>query len=575
MKYDKKDVIATFSLIALSVLLWLPRLQGPIDLRWDGGAYFVLGTSLAQGKGYRLLNEPGEIQSTLHPPVLPVMVALHQWILGSSDPLIVGHWLRLFYFGLFVLYALAVYVLLRKFLPSGYAFFASVVCLLQLHTVFMSDLGFPELPFELVTVVFAILNVGDWGKLGRFFRAPLAIIAYGLRAVGVALLAAWVLESLCQKRLKQFALRLPVLIIPVLCWNGYVRMVESGQEYQHPAYEYQRADYVYINVSYARNMKYKDPFSPENGYASLRDKAGSFAQNLAVMPIRMGEAVSTKESLWDLLRSEANRRIHHSLFPPLTVPLLLLMFAAFIAMGMWRLWREQHQFIPLYVVLSLVVISTTPWPVQFNRYLSPLSPFLSLALFLGIKAVSEKLSGMFFRRKQLIRACLPWAVGFPILIAQVVTLFLTSTQWHQQVSLASEKTEGIVYRQFFYDRLYKATDAGLDWLKLRAQPGEILAATGPQWAYLRTGLKSVLPPLELDANTAQRLLDTVPVKYLIVDEGDFNKYTTNVIAKYPELWRKVFSFSDSEVEGSADKHIFEIYERTGDSIPIKSTQILN
>ena len=47
----------------LVVALWLPRTSGPIDLRWDGGVYYVLGTSLAEGKGYRLLNEPGEIQA--------------------------------------------------------------------------------------------------------------------------------------------------------------------------------------------------------------------------------------------------------------------------------------------------------------------------------------------------------------------------------------------------------------------------------------------------------------------------------------------------------------------------------
>lgn len=47
----------------LVVALWVPRIHGPIDLRWDGGVYDVPGPSLAEGKGYRLLNEPGEIQA--------------------------------------------------------------------------------------------------------------------------------------------------------------------------------------------------------------------------------------------------------------------------------------------------------------------------------------------------------------------------------------------------------------------------------------------------------------------------------------------------------------------------------
>jgi len=39
------------ALLVLTVATWLPRLRGPIGLRWDAGSYYVLGTALAQGKG--------------------------------------------------------------------------------------------------------------------------------------------------------------------------------------------------------------------------------------------------------------------------------------------------------------------------------------------------------------------------------------------------------------------------------------------------------------------------------------------------------------------------------------------
>ena len=45
--------------LVIALLLWVPRLLGPIDLRWDGSVYYLLGTSLAQGYGYRILSEPG------------------------------------------------------------------------------------------------------------------------------------------------------------------------------------------------------------------------------------------------------------------------------------------------------------------------------------------------------------------------------------------------------------------------------------------------------------------------------------------------------------------------------------
>lgn len=70
----------------LVLALWVPRIHGPIDLRWDGGVYYVLGTSLADGKGYRLLNEPGEIRANQYPPLIPLIIAAHQIVLGTSDP---------------------------------------------------------------------------------------------------------------------------------------------------------------------------------------------------------------------------------------------------------------------------------------------------------------------------------------------------------------------------------------------------------------------------------------------------------------------------------------------------------
>ena len=91
----KIDHFVYLILFILTIGVWLPRLQGIIDLRWDGAVYYILATSIAEGKGYQLLNEPGEIQAIQYPPMLPLIVAAHQWILGSSDLLIVGPWLRL------------------------------------------------------------------------------------------------------------------------------------------------------------------------------------------------------------------------------------------------------------------------------------------------------------------------------------------------------------------------------------------------------------------------------------------------------------------------------------------------
>src|SRR5262245_9284032 len=111
-----QNVIFISALVFLSLVSWLPRLRGPLDLRYDAGVYYILGTSLANGNGYRLLNEPGAIQAVQYPPLLPLFAAAHQRVAGSSDPAIAGHLLRVSFFAIFLCFIVAVYLLSRHYL---------------------------------------------------------------------------------------------------------------------------------------------------------------------------------------------------------------------------------------------------------------------------------------------------------------------------------------------------------------------------------------------------------------------------------------------------------------------------
>jgi 4-amino-4-deoxy-L-arabinose transferase-like glycosyltransferase len=155
-KWLRSEKTLLLVLLALAILTWLPRLKGPIDLRWDAGVYYILGTSLAEGKGYRLLNEPGEIEAVQYPPLLPLIVAGHQLILGTNDPTTVGSWLRFTAFIIFLVYIYAAFTFFKNYLSLHYAFLATVLCLFSLHVFYLSDLLFPEILFSLATLLFIL-----------------------------------------------------------------------------------------------------------------------------------------------------------------------------------------------------------------------------------------------------------------------------------------------------------------------------------------------------------------------------------------------------------------------------------
>jgi len=538
----KVDLAVLLLLCALAVFTWLPRLKGPIDLRWDGGTYYVLGTSLAQGKGYKLLNEPGEIDAVQYPPLLPAIVAAHQLVLGTDDPAVIGSWLRYFFFLVFIACILASYVLSRIYLPVPFAFLATIVCLFNLHTYFLSDLCFPEILFELTTVLFFLLKADKREKFFAVWAPVLAIISYGLRSIGIALLAAWVGESLLNRQFKKAALRIAISAIPVLCWQGYILHVESGTQYKQPAYAYQRADYMFYNVSYARNISLRDPFAPEKGYLTPVTLARRVIRNAARMPITIGEAVSVDRGFWTLAPTSLNRWPYNLLLLWL-VPVVLFVIGCLVMAGIVQQLLRREWIMPLYILFYLGAVCMTPWPGQFTRYLVPLSPLLSLSLFRFFLSINNRLNRVIAPRWKRVFVTFMVGTISLILAVQILSLLRLYRENHQPVVYHTEKGERVEYRLFFYYDSDRALDEGLDWLKGRAQSDEIVAASMPHWVYLRTGLKTVMIPFVRDPAEEQLLLDSVPVRYLILNTNILgtDTYTTPLIERFPERWQLVYS----------------------------------
>jgi hypothetical protein len=528
-------------LVAVAVGLWLPRLRGPLDLRYDAGVYYVLGTSLAEGRGYRLLNEPGAIQAVQYPPLLPVMGALAERVLGTDDPAVVGHWLRLGSVLLYAGYAVAIHVMARRFLAPGYAFLTALLAVVHSHTVFLSDFFAADVPYAFVGTLFFAVGGGPAAGL-------LAIAAYGLRTAGVALLAAWVAERLLRRRVAQAVARGAVAAVAVLAWQAYTRHVRAGAEFAQPAYPYQRAGYQFYNVSYADNMAYVDPFRPELGRVSGAALLARLAANLREIPMTLGEGVSVHRGWWHGEVDKLNQRLSGSRIPQWPADAAMLALCLPVIAGLVLLARRGAVLLVLYAAGSLLLIALTPWPGQFVRYMVPLTPFLTLAVLALLAECSRWAAATNARRWHAARIALVGVVAV-IGLQQVLTLARSMLKYPSPASVTDRAGVRHEYRLFFYDRTWRLHDDGLDWLAHRARPGEIVATSAPQWSYLRTGLQSVMPPYEAEPIRAAALLDSVPVTYLIVDQLAFldvgRRYTIPAIRSAPDRWRLIYAVSDS------------------------------
>lgn len=563
-----KDVVFLCLLASLVVISWLPRMQGPLDLRWDGGTYYVLGSALAEGKGYRLLNEPGEIEAVQYPPLFPAFIALHQVVLGTGDPVIVGRWLRLSFFLISLSYIFCSYVLLRLFLSQLYAFGAALMVVLNLFTNFLSDLCFAEIPFALVVTLFVLCN----RKKGKFYKAItplLAIAAYLIRTVGVAVLLAWIGEALYNRQYRQAVLRATLAFIPVLAWNAYIYSVESSLTYKQPAYSYQRAEYLFYNVSYAKNVSLKDPFIPELGKLSIGDLTQRFFHNLARMPVSLGEGLSAKIWYWQKFMTTMVEPVQSISgvwrIRNYTTSIVLPIAGLLICVGMILLFRQGEVFIPIYLAFVLLALCLTPWPEQWPRYWAPTVPFLALGLFRSVMAIrSGHRAGS--KTFQFMRFTTDMVIGL-IFVCQIFTLYTTYVLQAGHAEYRDRQGQTVSSRMFFYRQDgYRELDAGLDWLMTHAGPNDIVAASMPQWVYLRTGLKSIMPPFGEDPNSIQTLLDSVPVTYMVMDTSPINfarSYVLPMLKNSPQQWALVHTVPKvmaNEFENS-DGEPLEIFKR--------------
>jgi len=540
-------------LVALSVVavgLWLPRMAGPLDLRWDGAVYYVLGTSIAEGTGYRLLNEPGDIEACQYPPLLPLIAAVPQMILGTSDPVVVGQWLKVIFFFFHGVLAVATYFMLGLFVPRWLAFWGALALLLNVQVVFHSNLFFSEIPFGAATVLFVLCNRRSGSWMTEALASAIGVAAFLLRTSGIALLAAWVVESLARRDFRRAAARSLISAIPVLCWNAHVSRVEDSPSYATPAYPYQRAPYLNHNVSYATNLSLVDDMRPELGKATAVQLAWRFLGNVPRIGLGLGEAVSESREYWKYqfhrvlpLRGQRFPRLKMISDLLFYVPLVLL--SGLILWGMVVLLARGEVLVPAYVAATAILCCATPWPGQFRRYLTPLAPFLLAGLFAGLLSVVGWLRS---RQRDLCRK------GAPIALVTVLALILwsegTSLRWMYDDHLHSvrSRTTGgkpVDYRVFYYASADEAHDECLDWLKTRAGPEDVVSTSMPQWAYMRNGLQAVSPPAESTAERAQALLDSVPVAYVVVspkiDGSVSNDSVLRFVEGNPRAWRVVYA----------------------------------
>lgn len=513
-------------------------------MSWDASVYYVLGTSLAQGSGYRLLNEPGAIQSVQYPPFMPTVIAFHQKLFGTDDFAVVSSGLKPVWITLHALLSITTFLVLRRWMSLVWAFAATVLCTLNFAVYLHASQCTAELPFALASVAFLAVFRPDGSRLRGVLAAAVVVVAFFSRTIGVALMLAWILDGLLRKQFRLAALRSTLAVACVSLWSGYIYHVEHSAEYARTSYAYQRADYLFYNVTYLQNIRYVDPYRPELGQLTMAGFAERALSNLRAIPMRMGEALTSERGFWVWQANIFASKFSFPKIDPWITSFMLAAIGLFSMAGLYMLFVAGERLLSLYVLLTVLALcAAAPWPPQHVRYLVPVVPLLMLAC--GY-AISTFLAACTSRR--VVHACMQavaCCVFLSLLAHSCITYYLTHTKlFPENPWVYDRQGRPIPYRQISQpDRI--AMDEAIHWLSGIVRPGDVVAAAMPQWVFLRTGAHAVMPPLEIDTARERALLDSVPVKYLLHESPSFVpwRYVDSMLQSYPQEWRLVYTAS--------------------------------
>ena len=347
--------------------------------------------------------------------------------------------------------------------------------------------------------------------------------------------------------------RAALALLPIIAWQSYVFSVTRSKEYRQPAYAYQRAAYQYYNVSYAENILLIDSFRPELGRAGAGALAARLATNaVGVVPV-LGEMTSTETGYWvQLLNRVQHRLLGTSVSPVLPVCLMMIGLALFVITGLVVLLLRREWIVSFIILTSIGLICATPWPGQFTRYLVPLTPFLTICAMLGVVQLLRTLGQTSLVRLTIgVRIAVTGSLLLIFGAQSYAALQIFQGRRRNEVKVVDPLRRHSTARFFFHDRSWQAWESAVDWIGQNSSPEAIVATSSPHLCYLRTGRRAVLPPMEADPVRAGKLLEAVPVSYVIVDELDFvdisRRYALPAMESNPADWQIVHSIGGTRI----------------------------
>ncbi|MCF8465092.1 MAG: hypothetical protein K9G41_09630 [Flavobacteriales bacterium] len=399
-----------------------------VHLGGDNAGYYILGKSLADGKGYTSIHSKDQVPGNHFPPGYPVLIASVMKVFSGKITTIKAA------NGFYMWAALmALFFLFRALTRNIHLSF--VACLLaayNFHLLEYSTIMMSEIPFVLFSTLTLLLFVKTdfekpFYKNWKFILFVLTLVfAFYIRTLGIALFLSFMLILLVQKRWKYAGFLFVAFFLLIAPWqirshnlggNSYINQLLMVNPYRPEMGPMKLADWP-NRVS--RNVKRYFALEVTNGVMPF--ETIDYKQCVKQLKAEAGEletdTTQTKLPEKELTLEEKEKDAATRGMPGSKVEitstdyLISILLVLLIAIGLARM-KDHRLLLALYLAGTFSILFLWPEAWFGIRFMLPLVPILIMLILNGLSElplfVAEKLKK---KEPWILAIAIPFAVFF-------------------------------------------------------------------------------------------------------------------------------------------------------------------
>ncbi len=515
-------------ILLLAFILTFIAFNPELSCFGDNARYMILGKSISQGSGFRLINYPENPPDYKAYPGFPLILSFFYFIFGSKfievNILILS---KIIVFICFILSALFFYLAAKEELDKITLIFATIFFITHPQLLSFSSKVMTEIPFNLfilITMYFYNLNKNlnkdEDFNISFILLICFSIFTFLIRPVGIFIIFAIFLQIILNGKKVKSGIYLGITLIPVILWN-LRSALSSKVSYVSEFFKVNLSDYSKGNINFIKFLE--------------RAKSNFFYYFKKVfLQLTNGLEDILKNNIFKIEKIKYSSLIKNLGIKDLHIIAILLAIIFFTLGVVYFIKKKKYIYVIYFILYFLGLMS---WPWQSERLTICVIPILIILFSKGliffkeiILKISEKKSMKIFANAVLIIIFIIFLIGSTysgyFVIKKSIDyknsgIFIYSKRWEN-----------------FYDAVY--------WLKENSHKGSYILSRSNFLVYILTNRETIAFPYSEDEQNQKEYLNKSD--FIIQDRTNerFMKYVYPVIRKYEENFEIVYKAEDNK-----------------------------